>query len=49
MKKDSQRAEVEVLIREIKRYLAFVEALRGARPTRSGSGGNADERGRKRT
>lgn len=26
------RAEVEALIREIQRYLAFVEALRGAGP-----------------
>ena len=29
MAKPSRTAEVEVLIREIQRYLAFVEALRG--------------------
>ena len=29
MTKPSRPAEVEVLIREIQRYLAFVEALRG--------------------
>jgi uncharacterized protein YdeI (YjbR/CyaY-like superfamily) len=30
MEKPSRVAEVEALIREIQRYLAFVEALRGA-------------------
>ena len=32
MKKTSRAAEVEALIREIQRYLAYVEAVRRQRP-----------------
>lgn len=39
MKSARPRTEVEVLIREIQRYLAFVEALRRSGPGRKGSGG----------
>jgi hypothetical protein len=39
MKKPSRPAEIDVLIREIQRYLAFVEALRGGGPGGSGPDG----------
>jgi hypothetical protein len=42
MEKPSRVAEMEALIREIQRYLAFVEALRGA-----GSGGEEPRQKRK--
>lgn len=47
MKGPRPRPEVEGLIREIQRYLAFVEALRRTGPGREGSGakGAAPRRG----
>lgn len=38
MKSPRPRTEVEGLIREIQRYLAFVEALRRTSPGRKGGG-----------
>lgn len=40
MAKPSRFAEVEALIREIQRYLAYVEALRAAASERRDSGPN---------
>jgi hypothetical protein len=39
MEKPSRVAEVEALIREIQRYLAYVEALRGTGPGGGEPGG----------
>jgi hypothetical protein len=39
MDKPSRVTEVEALIREIQRYLAFVEALRDSGAKRGGTGG----------
>ena len=40
MDRGSRAAELEALIREIQRYLVFVEAFRGGRPRpASGKGG----------
>jgi hypothetical protein len=42
MKGAGRKAEAEGLIREIQRYLAFVEALRGPAPPANGT----DEKGK---
>ena len=41
MKGNAHKGEVDGLIREIQRYLAFVQALRRVSPPRGGTGGKS--------